>query len=101
MKNRLHTIFAASVLLAAGAPAASATEGDGSNVTLGATTFQTPMLGDPGIYYEAYINQYEASRVNGPDGSSLAPHFQLNQSVLYNQFTWVSPWQIGNFQFGV
>lgn len=80
----------AGLALTAASPA-HATEGASTDLVFGATTFQTPLIPGPGFYYQAYLNQYESSRLNDGTGHTLVPGFQLNLTVEYNEFTYVAP----------
>lgn len=94
------TICGATLALCAGGNAL-ATEGAGTNLTLGATTFQTPIFSPPGFFYEADLNQYESSRLNDDTGHKLIPGFQINETALYNQVGYVAPVSFHGVQVAV
>lgn len=76
-------------------------EGASSNMTLGATTFQTPVIPGAGFYYSNYVNYYHANRLNDGDGNNLVPGFTVDAWVDYNQFVYVPPLELGDFKLGV
>jgi hypothetical protein len=76
-------------------------EGASSNMTLGATSFQTPVIPGPGFYYSNYVNYYHANRLNDGDGNSLVPDFGVDVWVDYNQFVYVPPVELGDLTFAV
>lgn len=80
---------------------ASAGEGASSNMTLGATTFQTPVIPGPGFYYSNYVNYYHANRLNDGNGNSLVPDLSVNAWIDYNQFVYVPPVDFAGLTFGV
>lgn len=90
-------------LVAFGAQVGSALAGEGasSNMTLGATTFQTPVIPGPGFYYSNYVNYYHANRLNDGDGDSLVSDFSVDAWVDYNQFVYVPPLELGDLTFAV
>lgn len=100
MKTRLCRM-AALGLVALGAQTAPGMAGEGasSNMTLGGTTFQTPVIPEPGFYYSNYVNYYHANRLNDGEGNSLVPNFSVDAWVDYNQFVYVAPFELGDFKF--
>lgn len=80
---------------------AQAGEAGGSNVMLGGTTFQTPVMPEPGFYYGNYINYYHANRFNDGNGDNAVPDLSLNAVVDYNQFVYVTPFELGDLKFAV
>ncbi|MDH4412317.1 MAG: transporter [Rhizobium sp.] len=90
-------------LMAFGTQAGHALAGEGasSNITLGATTFQTPVIPGPGFYYSNYVNYYHATRLTDGDGNSLVPDFSVDAWVDYNQFVYVPPVEFGDLTFGI
>jgi hypothetical protein len=83
------------------AQSAQATEGASSNLTLGATTFTTPVFPEPGLYYSAYLNQYNSTRLNDSAGHTLIPDFKLSATVEYNQFAYITPFNFNGVQLAV
>jgi hypothetical protein len=68
-------------------------------MTLGATSFQTPVIPTPGFYYSNFINYYHANRLNDGDGNSLVPDYKVDAWVNYNQFIYVAPFELGDLKF--
>lgn len=97
----LITTALALAAFAAQAGSALAGEGASSNMTLGATTFQTPVIPGPGFYYSNYVNYYHANRLTDGEGNSLVPDFSVSAWVNYNQFLYVPPVELGDLTFAV
>lgn len=100
---RKSGIFSASIVfgLMAATGATYAGEGGGSNIMLGGTTFQTPVIPEPGFYYSNYVNYYHANRINDGNGDNVVPGLKLDAVVDYNQFAYVTPFELGDFKLAV
>ncbi|WP_142781856.1 transporter [Agrobacterium sp. T29] len=100
-KSGAFTVTCVALSFMASIGTADAGEGGGSNLMLGGTTFQTPVFPETGFYYSNYINYYHASRLNDGDGNNVVPDLSLNAVVDYNQFVYVTPFELGDMKFAV
>ncbi|MGV1786678.1 MULTISPECIES: SphA family protein [Agrobacterium] len=100
---RKSGIFSAAITfgLMAATGATYAGEGGGSNIMLGGTTFQTPVIPEPGFYYSTYVNYYHANRINDGNGDNIAPGLKLDAVIDYNQFVYVTPFELWDLKLAV
>ncbi len=101
--RKFRIISAVSVIfgLTATTDVSNAGEAGGTNLMLGGTTFQTPVIPNAGFYYGNYVNYYHANRINDGNGTNVVPGLRLDAVVDYNQFVYVTPFELGDFKLAV
>jgi hypothetical protein len=72
-------------------------------VNLGLTSFlDGGVPAGPGVYLQAYYQNYSSTRLNDQDGEALElPKTDLDYQVLVAQMTWLSNYRLGNASLGI
>jgi hypothetical protein len=72
-------------------------------VNLGLTSFlDGGVPAGPGVYLQAYYQNYSSTRLNDQDGETLGlPKTDLDYQVLVAQVTWLSNHRLGNASLGI
>jgi len=87
MDKSIHLLICASVI---GAASANAAEGGGSVYPNGAENFVAGALPPPGIYGVAFVNHYEANRLNDFSGKQIGiPGFKVRATAITPRVIWV------------
>ncbi|RDI04652.1 transporter [Comamonas sp. AG1104] len=87
MDKSIHLLICASVI---GAASANAAEGGGSVYPNGAENFVAGALPPPGIYGIAFVNHYEANRLNDFSGKQIdIPGFKVRATAITPRVIWV------------
>lgn len=87
MDKSIHLLICASVI---GAASANAAEGGGSVYPNGAENFVAGALPPPGIYGIAFVNHYEANRLNDFSGKQIGiPGFKVRATAITPRVIWV------------
>ena len=87
MDKAIHLLICASVFAAASAHAA---EGGGSVYPNGAENFVAGALPPPGLYGIAFVNHYEANRLNDFSGKQIGiPGFKIRATAITPRVIWV------------
>lgn len=87
MDKAIHFLICAAIFAAASAHAA---EGGGSVYPNGAENFVAGALPPPGIYGIAFVNHYEANRLNDAAGKQIGiPGFKVRATAITPRVIWV------------
>jgi hypothetical protein len=92
MEKAIQLLIGAGMLVAA---SAHATEGGGSVYPNGAENFVAGALPPPGIYGIAFVNHYEANRLNDATGKQIGiPGFKVRATAITPRVIWVPGVQV-------